>query len=492
MLSAELTEQAIHDAWEFGRLRYKLEPRQRDVYDSFRRAVPEEPFVFICHRGFGKTFTGSTYLLEGQRRHNDCNQLIISSTLKKLRTIVKPAFETLLRDCPPEYKPRYDSQDSFYEAPTGVRTHLLAAQGGHIENARGIHNVTDVLIDEAGFFGDEEDSYPLDHVVNNILMPMFIRTKSKPRIVMMTTPPEIPNHPVKAFYERAKAVGCAEVRDIYNSDIPAEKREEMRRRMLAIPGGDIAWAREMECKWIVDANRLIIPEWNAKYVQCVPRDQFFTFYHKYNALDTGVRDFTVNLYAYYNFRLGALVVEDETLLKNEEVRTDILAACIKQKEKEIGFEKTYRRIGDNNNLIVLQDLSGIHGLSFIPTTKDELFAMVNEVRLWVNSGRVLINPSCTHLIGCLENGIWDKQRKEFSRSAVYGHFDGLAALCYLIRNIDTVANPVPANYGLSIQTHNLTTTKQPETQNYKALRGAMKLPLPKRTTDDWRKQPWQR
>ena len=405
---------------------------------------------------------------------------------------MKPAFDTLLTDCPDEYRPKYDSQDSCYYFPaTGMRTFLLAAQGGHIENARGIHNVTDVLIDEAGFFGDEEDSYPLDHVIQNILLPMFIRTKSKPRIIITTTPPEIPNHPVKAYYDRAKASSCLEVRDIYHSDIPPEKIAEMRRRMLAMPGGEIAWQREMECKWIVDANRMIIPEWKADYVSVVPRDEFFRFYHKYNALDTGVRDFTVNLYAYYDFRRGALVVEDETVLKNEEVRTDILAACIKQKERELGFDRVYRRIGDNSNLIILQDLSGIHGLSFIPTTKDELFAMVNEMRLWINSGRIIVAPRCQHLIGCLDNGTWDKTKKEFARSQMYGHFDGLAALCYLIRNIDTITNPIPANYGLSVQTHNLIDTKQPS-ENYAAVAAAMKLQRPIKTTDDWRIPAWRR
>lgn len=453
--------------------------------------MPEEPFVIICHRGFGKTFTGCDFLLEKSRRERDANQLIISSTLKKLRTIVKPAFDTLLADCPDEYRPKYESDNSCYFFPaTNMRTFLFAAQGGHIENARGIHNVTDVLIDEAGFFGDEEDSYPLDHVVQNILIPMFVRTKSKPRIVIMTTPPEIPNHPVKTFYDRAKVMGCLVEKDIYHSDIPVAKRDEMKRRMLAMPGGEVAWQREMECKWVVDANRLIIPEWKAEYVQTIAHDQYFGFYHKYNALDTGVRDFTVNLYAYYDFRRGALVVEDETVLKNEEVRTDLLAAAIKSKEKEIGFEKVYRRIGDNNNLIILQDLSGIHNLSFVPTTKDDLFAMVNEVRLWINSKRLLVSPACTHLIGCLANGIWDKTKKEFSRSAVYGHFDGLAALCYLIRNIDTITNPIPAHYGMSIQTHNIPNTKPVETDNYKALRQAIRLPLPRRTTDDWRKPAW--
>lgn len=491
MISTTENLTAVLGSWKTGLLRYKLEPIQREVYDALHRATPEEPFVIICHRGFGKTFTGCTYLLEKSRREQDGNQLIISSTLKKLRTIVKPAFDTLLADCPDVYRPKYDTQDSCYFFPaTNMRTFLLAAQGGHIENARGIHNVTDVLIDEAGFFGDEEDSYPLDHVIQNILLPMFIRTKSKPRIVIMTTPPELPNHPVKAYYQRAKASSCLEVRDIYHSDIPQEKIDEQRRRMMSMPGGEIAWQREMECKWVVDATRLVIPEWKPEYAEDILHDKYFQFYHKYNALDTGVRDFTVNLYAYYDFLRATLVVEDETVLQNEEVRTDILTACIKQKEKELGYGKVYRRVGDNNNLIILQDLSGIHGLSFMPTTKDELWAMVSEVRLWVNTGRLRVSPRCVHLIGCLENAVWDKTKKEFSRSAAYGHFDGLAALCYLIRNLDAQTNPIPANFGLDVQTHNLNLYAKPETDNYKALRETLKLQRPISTVKDWRKPAW--
>src|SRR5579863_4105641 len=116
-------EQAIAGSWAIGLLRFKLEPRQREVYDALRRAQPEEPFVVICHRGFGKTFTGCDYLLEKSRRDRDSNQLIISSTLKKLRTIVKPAFDTLLQDCPDVYRPKYDTQDSLYQFPsTNMRT----------------------------------------------------------------------------------------------------------------------------------------------------------------------------------------------------------------------------------------------------------------------------------------------------------------------------------------------------------------------------------
>ncbi len=485
-----LDQQTTQYAWEQARLKYKLEPHQGDAYDHIKRSPAEEVFFLLCHRGFGKTFLGSILGIETARKETEGSILIVSGTLKKLRTIVKPTFEQILRDCPNEYRPKYHAQDSTYEFPSGIRVHLCAAEKGHIEDLRGIHKVILVLIDEAAFFGDEDDSYPLDYVIEHILNPMFIRTKSTPRIIMMTTPPDVPNHPCKKYYENAQAKGCVATFDIYNSDIPVHKIEEQKRRNT----DPLAWAREYECKWVVDTNRLIIPEWEKKYVQEVPKDDYFEFYHKYEFLDTGVRDFTINGFGYYNFRLGKMVIEDEILLKGDQVRTDILADKTKAKEKELGYQRMYRRIGDNNNLIILNDLSGPkHNLPFMATTKgvlnsnnqDEDFGMVNELRLWVNAGRILVHPRCTYLIGCLENGIWDKQKKAFARSTTYGHFDGLAALCYLVRHVDTQTNPIPALHGLSNQTHHIPTEKI-ESKNYKALRQAFKITKIKRTTDDFR------
>ena len=494
-------EEAKRAGWMLGRLKYKLEPKQKEAYDHIKRSPAEQIFFLLCHRGFGKTFLGSIIGIETARREVEGSILIVSGTLKKLRTIVKPTFEQILRDCPEQFRPTYQAQDSTYSFPNGIRVHLCAAEKGHIEDLRGIHKVILVLIDEAAFFGDEEDSYPLDYVIEHILNPMFIRTKSTPRIIIMTTPPDVPNHPCKIYYEQAQAAGTVATFDIYNSDIPQHKIDEQRRRC----SDELAWQREYECKWVIDTNRLIVPEWDsAKYVMEVPRDDFFPYFHKYEFLDTGVRDFTFNGLGYYNFKTGKMVIEDEILLKGDQVRTDILADETKRKEKALAYgkdgpagfvSKVYRRIGDNNNLIILNDLSGPkHNLPWMATTKgvlnsntgDEDFGMVNELRLWVNAGRIILHPRCTYLRGCLENGIWDKAHKAFSRSATYGHFDGLAALCYLVRHIDTQTNPIPAMLGLSDQTHHIPVTKI-ETPTYKSLRTVLKIKPMRRTTDDWRR-----
>jgi hypothetical protein len=45
---------------------------------------------------------------------------------------------------------------------------------------------------------------------------------------------------------------------------------------------------------------------------------------------------------------------------------------------------------------------------------------------------------------------------------VYGHYDHLAALVYLVRNLDQNTNPIPNNYGISARNHwiNPSQTKQ--------------------------------
>ena len=113
--------------------------------------------------------------------------------------------------------------------------------------------------------------------------------------------------------------------------------------------------------------------------------------------------------------------------------------------------------------------------------------MVNEVRLWINDGRVVVHPRCKYTIGCLDNGIWDKAHKEFGRSATFGHFDALAGLCYLIRHIDVNTNPIPRLYGLDTQKHHIPYEQQ-KSKNYQVLEKALKVPAKRGTMEDWRQR----
>jgi hypothetical protein len=469
-----LSPEATALMWKLGRLKAKLQPSQKRVHDAICGASPEEIFCVICSRGFGKTFTSCAVAIEtAMQQKEPANILIISSTLKKLRTIVKPAFLTILQDCPEDLKPTYNGQDSYWQFPNGVRVHLVAGEHGRIEDIRGIHRVILVLIDEAAFFGDEEDSYPLDYIIQHILTPMFIRTKSKARIIATTTPPETPNHPIKAIFQQSALSGATAVFDIYQSDIALEKVDEMHRRMLKAPGGQLAWEREMLCKWVVDTNRLIIPEWNDRFIRVTPRDDLFPLWDKYFTLDIGSVDKTVGLLFYYDFRRGKLVFEDEIVYEGRQWTTDNLASELRA--KEIGHwgpnGKVYRRVADSDNQILLADLTHLHRLPIMPTTKNSLNAMVNQARMMVKSERVEVNPRCKLLIQTLRDGIWNKSKDEFGRTTILGHMDAIAAFIYGIRNVDEAHNPVPVTYGY--QPENQIYPTQPKSKSTQAMETAL-------------------
>ena len=206
--------------------------------------------------------------------------------------------------------------------------------------------------------------------------------------------------------------------------------------------------REYLCEFITDSDLQIIPEWNDKYVVDEPKDEMYSFWHKYVGMDLGTKDFTACIFGHYNFRKAILYIEDEFKMNGPTMNTNLLVGQIKATEAALwGEVPPFRRISDNNNLHLLQDMGSIHQLHFLATNKDTLEAMINEVRLLVQAGRIIINPKCKQLIGCLKYGVWDEKRKGFARSSTYGHFDALAALIYLVRNIAFNSNPVPKEYG---------------------------------------------
>ena len=62
--------------------------------------------------------------------------------------------------------------------------------------------------------------------------------------------------------------------------------------------------------------------------------------------------------------------------------TDLLAMRIKEKERGLyGDKNVYQRVADSDNPLLLNDLSILHGINFIPVHKEGLDAMVNELRI---------------------------------------------------------------------------------------------------------------
>jgi hypothetical protein len=319
-----------------------------------------------------------------------------------------------------------------------------------------------ILLDECGFISN------LEYLYKSVIVPTTIH-RPNARIILVSTPPKSPDHYFVELCKRAERDNGYAHFTIYDNPMMTP---DIIKDLIEECGGEETtdWRREYLAEFVIDSNYQIIREWNDNYIADYEPTEYDGFYHRYVSMDLGVRDFTAVLFAVWDFKRACLFVLDEITMSGTEMNTLLLKDAISAKEKEIfGPQKPYRRISDNNNLMLLQDLGTLHGLHFAPTNTDTIEAMVNEGRLLVGAGKVRISPKCKMLIGNLRYGMWNEKRNEFARSDIYKHFDHLAALVYLIRNLDQTSNPIPQDYKLSVHTHFIPKHKR-ETHNEQVLR----------------------
>ncbi len=429
-------EELIRERWKRGRLTYKLHSGQllfRAKYESCKTQL----FVGECSRQFGKSFEMVLGAIELCIQKPKARIKYGTAFKTDLIEFIIPNFNTIVEDCPEDLAPKYKSFGSKYVFPNGSEIQLVGLDK-HPNKMRG-NSLDRVIIDEAAFVNG------LDYLYKSVIMPA---TTHRPhcRIMMVSTPPSTPAHDFIDFVHKAELEGGHVKLTIY--DNPMVDAATIA-RLMKESGGESSstWQREYLCMHVLDSNLAIVREWKDEYVQEIKRDDYYIFYHKYNAMDLGTKHFTADILGYYDFVKAALIIEDEFIVSGPELTTlTIKDEIIKIEKKTWGEQKPYMRVSDNNNPLLLQDLSYLHSIHFLPTDKGTLEEMVNTVRLMVADGKIIVHPRCKQLIGCLKYGVWDKKREKFAESKVYGHFDALAALVYLVRNLDKNTNPIPPGY----------------------------------------------
>lgn len=430
-------EHIIRERWLRGRLNYKLHEGQKQIEEKVESSK-EQLFVGEIARQFGKSFWLVKKALEKAFQKPNAKVKYGTAFQTDLLEFILPAFATVMEDCPEDLKPVYKSQKSKFILPHNGSEIKLVGLDRKPNGLRG--NVIDLIIlDEAAFMSR------LDYLYRSVIIPA---TTHRPdcRILIFSTPPDTPAHEFIEFVEKAECEGGYCKFTIYDNPLVDEATIA---RLMKESGGEesTTWKREYLCMHVTDANLAIVPEWKDEFVEEVATDEYYPFYHRYVAMDLGVRDHTAVLFGYYDFLKAQLIIEDEYVVNGPELTTESLQAEIKEKEEEIWQgKKIHLRISDNNNPLLLQDLSHLHSLHFIPTDKGRIEEMVNTLKMMVREGAILIHPKCKQLRGCLKYGVWDKNRDKFARSKVYGHFDALAALIYLVRNLNKSTNPIPYDF----------------------------------------------
>jgi hypothetical protein len=206
--------------------------------------------------------------------------------------------------------------------------------------------------------------------------------------------------------------------------------------------------REYFCEFVTDASSAVIPEFTKEREQAMTRTwPLPDYYDSYVAMDPGFNDRTGILFAYWDFRNARLVIQDEALL--DQANTQAIAATIAAKEGALwGRKKPYLRISDVD-LRLIADLQAMHSLTFSPTRKEDSLGAVNLMRNMVQSAQIIIDPKCQNLLRQMRNATWNSKATDFARgSRDEGHYDLVAALKYLCRNVVKEKSPFPDWYFL--------------------------------------------
>ncbi len=427
---------AVKALWQKGVISWKLDKNQKEMHDMVH-SVEAKIIVIGSSRQLGKSYYCTVLAVEACIQKPYQIVKFIAPKVKDIRRIIAPLIREICSDAPKEQKPTFKSQESVFRFPNGSEIQLAGTDNGHAESIRGT-KANLCVIDEAGFCDD------LEYVVNSILLPTTTTTGGK--IVMASTPSKAPDHPFITFLKQAELGGRYIKKTIY--DNPRLTERDINALADAAGGKDsVNFRREYLVEIITSEDDAVVPEFTKEIqpmvIQEWPRPAHFD---SYVAMDIGGRDFTAVLFGYYDFPNAKLIIEDEVVM-GYKMTTDALASAIKIKESDLWKGKpSYLRVADNNNIILLNDLSQLHQLNFVPTLKDNFDAALNNMRMMIKSKKIIINPRCKTLIYHLESAIWNKARTTFTRSADKGHFDTVSALIYLCRNINLNKNPFPSGF----------------------------------------------
>lgn len=457
-------EQLIEACWVKGNFKYKLKGHQLPIYNAIRAAFgkPNSSVVINCSRQKGKTYCALLVASEEAIRRPNTQYRYAIPVSAKFKDMCLLSLNNMYADSPCvmveqdgkliptyPYKPTIMS-DKRVTFPNGSEIVIAGTNEGNNQNLRGSASSGNFL-DEAGFQDD------LEVTVKEILAPQLLTTDGP--TVFISSPANTPDHYYNEVVREHIESGDIVTLDVYtDKSLTKAKLDAMAK---SVGGYDSAqWKREFLCLNVYDRATKVFRTWVPQFVMVEPQNTYSKLYFKYQCMDLGYRDKMACLFGYYHYHKAKLHIESEIVMTGEEFNSKQLAELVRQKQQTLWVDTPHDsilRFADNNNPTTLKDLRELYDLHFEPTSKDDLAGMVNTVETFIQEGHLSVDPSCTELIGCLENAHWakDQRGKMFAHSKKYGHYDAGAALVYMVRNIDMITNPIPANHNMTFWQHNI-------------------------------------
>lgn len=416
--------------WEAGDLTYMLFDHQLDFLEKYRNA-PGRKFFINCSRRIGKTYFLLVLSLMHALTRPHAQIMYCAPTAKQVRGIIQPLLRQILEDCPDHLVPEYKGVDSQYLFHNGSVLNMAGCDNGNHENLRGMYTTLGI-VDEAGKVDE------LKYVVNSILFPQTLTCDG--RLIVASTPPKTPSHPFREMCLEAMFTGDYVTKTIHEAE---HVTPELIKAYAKETGGEHTtdWRREYLAEFVTDEALAVIPEFAENKLKIVQPHERPSHFDAYVSVDFGFNDLTFGVFGFWDFRAAKLVIEDELVLKRP--ASGQIAREVIRKEKLLWGDKRPRlRVADAAPEL-LADFAANHRLPFLKTARDDRESSINELRLLITNGQLVILPNCVNLIEHMANAIWKPNLKDFERSGEHGHFDGVAAMMYLVRNIARGANPFP-------------------------------------------------
>lgn len=449
-------KQARFELWYMGILQWKFTTTQTKIWD-FYNSRSEKMVVINCSRRLGKTFLLALMAVEQCLKKEKSIVKFIMPENKMIRTNLRPIMNEIFLDAPKELQAQFNSADNIYKFTNGSEIHLAGTDNGNYEKLRG-GNSDLCIIDEAGFCSD------LSHIIKFILIPTTSLTGG--RIILSSTTPPNPDHEFIKIMQKAELDGTLIRKTIYDArdDDKSMETPRINDGMIAdiikayeTGEDDEAFRTEYLCEIIFNSKDSVLPEFSSN-VQASTITEWArpAFCDRYVSMDIGFTDLTVALFGYWDFDNSVLVVEDEIVINGPELTTRKLAELILKKETTLWtdqltgeFQKPYLRVSDNN-LILINDLQKDYNILFFATEKHNKDSYIGMLRNMIAACQIIINPRCKTLISHMKSATWSSSRtglRDFKRSSDSGHhYDAVAALMYMVRNIDKNKTPYPKGY----------------------------------------------
>jgi hypothetical protein len=446
-------DEAVSLLWRAGVLDWKLSAPQK-IMKAQILGDSNKISVILSSRRIGKTYLMLTMAIE------TCIQIsgaIVKYAFPKqnmAKKMLLPVMRKILEDCPEDIKPTYMSADKVFRFPNGSEIQISGTDNNGFENLRGGDSHFNV-VDEAGFCSD------LTYGVRSVLGPTTKTTRG--RTILISTPSRSENHEfIQDWVLPYQIEGRIKVFTIF--DNPNLNEEAIKEALSEYPTGDKDpyFRREYLCEVIRSADQSILPSFSNEVEAIVVTSNYEIpkFKDCYVSMDIGGSDLTAIVFGYYDYLNATTVIQDEIII-GKDVNTKKIAELVKQKELELWINPIdmspmppYMRIADNNNLILLTDLQRDHGITFLPTKKDNREAAINALDVALSQRKVIIDPKCKHVLYHMKFAEWDRNRVKFknlkdspSGEIKGGHADALAALIYFHRNIIKSKNPYPLGWG---------------------------------------------